>query len=105
VEESGNYCFQPELVNKYHEMVLQDFIRSLNKGIPFIIVDNTNLKSYFRNKFVRKAESRGYPVYQKLIGELSEEAAQQYAQRNIHGVPLQIILTMLNKADLPLDTG
>lgn len=60
-----------------------------------IIVDNTNIKKSHYQKYLDLATEYGYEVEEHIVGEFSEDAALAYFERNTHGVPLSVIVKMM----------
>lgn len=48
-------------------------------------------------KYVTAAWAAGYKVREEVVGEFGEAAAAEYAARNVHGVPHDKILMMLDQ--------
>lgn len=101
IGEDGLYNFDRTKAGYFHKQNLENFERSLQKGVPIVIVDNTNLKSKERNKYVRLATAHGYSVQMVVIGEFDEAAIKRYAQRNRHGLTLDEIRRMAESANIP----
>jgi len=101
VDKAGKYNFDSRQLGRFHRKNLEAFKLSLLKRVPVIIVDNTNLRARDRNKYTKEAEKAGYEVQMVVIGEFTDEAAKIYAKRNKHGVPLQKIMEMASKANIP----
>jgi hypothetical protein len=89
--------FNFSMLNHNHERNFSAFRDSLNKGIHTIIVDNTNiLRRYFEN-YEGAAEEQGYEVKIEVVGEFTRSAAALYASRNVHGVPYEKVMQMLEQ--------
>ena len=65
------------------------------------ICDNTNIRAKDRKPYAQYARRRGYEVVYEVVGEFTEEFAQMCADRNVHGVPLESILRMAGRIQLP----
>jgi len=63
------------------------FMDALKKGIPEIVVDNTNLRSRDRKFYMVAARSMGYKVEVIILVETPEVCFK----RNRHGVPMEAI--------------
>lgn len=48
-------------------------------------------------KYVQQAWAAGYRVREEVVGEFTPAAVQLYAQRNVHGVPLDKLQIMLEQ--------
>ena len=65
--------------------------------MPVIIVDNTNLQPWQFEPYVKDAWAAGYRVQEVVVGEFTEAAVETYAQRNVHSVPYDKLLIMLDQ--------
>lgn len=88
----GEYQFDIELAGERHAQNLQNFKDSCAAGKPCVIVDNTNVKTEQYHPYMRAAEEHGYRV---VLVELPHPAPLVAAQRNAHGVPLEVINQMV----------
>jgi predicted kinase len=88
----GEYQFDVALAGERHAQNLQNFKDSCAAGKPCVIVDNTNVKIEQYQPYIRAAEARGYRV---VIVELPHPATIVAAQRNAHGVPIEVINQMV----------
>lgn len=55
------------------------------------------LQPWQYEKYVQQAWAAGYRVREEVVGEFTAEAVALYAQRNVHGVPLDKIHIMLDQ--------
>lgn len=99
--KDGEYRFDPKKLGYFHKLNLEAFKKSLDSNVNLIIVDNTNIKARDRRPYIDSAHSRGYDVECIVIGEFTEEFAKICAERNTHGVPLESILRMASRIQLP----
>lgn len=88
----GEYRFDPALAGERHAQNLQNFKDSCAAGKPCVIVDNTNVKTSQYLPYIKAAEAEGYRV---VIVELPHPAPVLAAQRNAHGVPIEVINQMV----------
>ncbi len=92
IEQDGSYNFDRTKLGEAHQSNLEAFGASLEQELPVVIVDNTNIKRWEFEKYVKLAEQRGYVIREVRAPtpELDEALA-----RNLHGVPEETIKRML----------
>lgn len=74
---------------------LLSFVRSC---LPlFTVFSVLLLQPWQYEKYVQLAWGAGYRVREEVVGDFSPEAVQLYAQRNVHGVPLDKMYIMLEQ--------
>ena len=88
----GEYKFDIELAGERHEQNYQNFLVSLQKGLPYVIVDNTNVKVKQYAPYVEAAQAADYAV---VFVELHHPDLDVAVERNTHGVPREIINQMM----------
>jgi predicted kinase len=88
----GEYQFDVALAGERHAQNLQNFKDSCAAQKPCVIVDNTNVKVEQYHPYMKAAEAEGYRV---VIVELPHPAPCVAAQRNAHGVPIEVINQMV----------
>jgi predicted kinase len=88
----GEYQFDVELAGERHAQNLQNFKDSCAAQKPCVIVDNTNVKTEQYHPYLKAAEAEGYRV---VIVELPHPPPVVAAQRNAHGVPVEVINQMV----------
>lgn len=89
-QASGEYVFRWQDLPAAHQACLTKFIRLLYAKAPAVVVDNTNLRLWEYENYVRVAEMAGYTVeYHEFVPPLDNEF-QNYvttcATRNTHGL-------------------
>lgn len=92
-----NNDFSP--LSKAHSTNLKEAILSMKNGISPVIIDNTNLTMSEPKAYVKAALELGYSdnnikIFDIGTGGLS---AEELADRNTHGVPLDKIKAMIQK--------
>ena len=87
-DSNGTYMFNPNRLKEYHRRNFFAFINSLEKGIPVVICDNTNIKHWHYEKYVKVAQAVGYTV--KILA-MDHPKIDVAAKRNIHNVSVEII--------------
>ena len=88
----GEYQFDIALAGERHAQNLQNFKDSCAAQKPCVIVDNTNVKTEQYRPYIKAAEAESYRV---IIVELPHPAPILAAQRNAHGVPIEVINQMV----------
>jgi 2',3'-cyclic-nucleotide 3'-phosphodiesterase len=89
----GEYQFDIELAGERHAQNLENFRASLDKRVPCVIVDNTNVKVSQFAPYVEAAHDAAYAV---VFVELHHPALMVAVDRNTHGVPLETISEMMH---------
>jgi predicted kinase len=74
----------------------------MGSGEDLIVVDNTNTQIWEMEPYVKLAKKYGYKV---VVVEVPHPPAEVAAERNSHGVPVEIIQRMIDRweAKLPAD--
>jgi hypothetical protein len=80
-----------------HERNYEAFCSSLKGGIHTVIVDNTNILRKHYENYQAQATQQGYRVRIEEVGEFTRSAAALYAVRNVHGVPYDKVMQMLEQ--------
>jgi len=88
INDKGQYNFDPSKNKAYHQLNLEDFTRSLQDGLPLLIVDNTNMRKWEYERYVSLAQENGYEV---VINEMPMISVDEAVKRNIHGTPKENI--------------
>jgi predicted kinase len=88
----GEYHFDPELAGARHAQNLENFKDSLERGIPCVIVDNTNVSQEQYTPYWKAAKDAGY---RPIFVELPHPPPLVAANRNAHGVPIEVINKMI----------
>lgn len=98
---NGEYRFDGRKLGEYHGRNFQKFALALADAVDMVIVDNTNLRAEHREPYIRLARALGYEVIQPVIGDFTDDICQTYAERNVHGVPLDALRRMASTVQLP----
>jgi len=69
----------------------------MQKGVTVVIIDNTNTMEKEMAPYKKMAKRNGYRVVQHTVGSFDEESLRLYAERNVHGVPLEAIKRMAGR--------
>lgn len=119
VDENGNYNYDGSKIGKAHIWCQNKFYMSLSKGKTPVIVDNTNTTKKEFSSYIQTGIKFGYSVEIKYPDnklwnacgealsdpELTPEnrnfiilrASELFAKRNVHGVPKETIVKMLDR--------
>lgn len=89
--------FSFSMLQRNHERNFSAFCSSLQDNIHTVIVDNTNILRQYYERYEEEAEEQGYKGQIEVIGEFSRSAARVYAARNVHGVPYEKVMQMLEQ--------
>ena len=84
----GEYRFNPALLGEAHGACVRRVIESAQSGAPLIVVDNTSLSVAEIAPYVAIAQAYGYDA--EIITLRCDPVTA--ANRNIHGVPAEVIL-------------
>ena len=86
-------------LSKMHELNYNLASKAMIKGVNPIIIDNTNLSPSEPKKYVEKALSLGYADSNIKFIDVGTggASAEELADRNTHGVPLESIKSMIQK--------
>lgn len=95
---NGEYKFDHERIGEAHAKTLS-LARELMEGpatdrAPCVIIDNTNVKHEYMESYKKLARKFRYRIVEKSVGCRCQILLEEYARRNSHGVPLEIIERM-----------
>lgn len=89
--KNGKYEFDQRRLTEAHAWCKGRFHAALELGVGTIVVDNTNTQKWEYQPYVDAAAQAGYEVKIERVGELDETNLRVYANRNKHGVPLEVL--------------
>jgi predicted kinase len=91
----ANNDFSP--LNRAHKSNFQNSVTSMKNGANPVIIDNTNIRANEPKNYVEAALNLGYDDNNIKFVEIGTGglSAQELAQRNTHGVPLDKINSMI----------
>lgn len=90
--QGERYCFDGRRLGAAHLWNFSRFKQSLASGIPLVVCDSTNVRHEHYLPYVHAAEAAGYQV---VIIALAHPDPHVATERNIHGVPLETIQSMM----------
>jgi predicted kinase len=91
----ANSNFSP--LSQMHKSNFNNAVTSMNNGISPVIIDNTNIRANELKNYVEAALNLGYDDSNIKFVEIGAGglSAEELAQRNTHGVPLDKIKSMI----------
>ncbi len=96
-EQEGTYSFDATKLSAAHDSSKAAFDKAILEGTEVIFVDNTNTRKWERGYYVTEAKKHKYKVYLKVF-KVDPVVA---AARNTHGVPLDAVIKMNDRIDVP----
>ena len=94
---SYEYVFDASKLQERHDANFAAFKSSVNRGLPVIVVDNTNTTVAEYRRYLDYARSFHYKVIIETIGGTRPEDVRTYISRNVHGVPPAVIQSMAGR--------
>lgn len=88
----GEYLFDPKLLFAAHNQCFRRARKAMEREVPVVVIDNTNIKKRDYVRYIECAKENGYEVFQKVLNG-------NYG--NVHGVPEDKVQSM--RAALQLD--
>jgi predicted kinase len=99
---TGEYNWRPNLLHMAHRASQDNYLRALSDPkVTNVVVDNTNTKREFMRDYILAANRRGF-VPTLVVLHADPVVA---AQRNIHGVQLEIVQRMHDQLENTLQIG
>jgi len=99
--QDGVYKFDENNICRFHDLNLMSSIESMKKGVSPIIIDNTNLISFYCEDYVENAKIYGYEI---VVVEPESSWAfdvDELVKRNVHNTSRDVILAMLKMYEDP----
>lgn len=93
--QNGKYVFQPSRLGEFHKRNQQAFKESLQAGEPLVVCDNTNLRHWEYEPYLKAARQAGYRTLVVLVKSDPEQAAG----RNLHGVSAEKVHEMYQRME------
>ena len=100
MDEQGNYNWDANQIGVAHQWNHERIKRAIEQGISPVIMDNTNVSKWDLRQarpLVEYAENQGYEVRIEEANTPWAFNAEELAQRNTHGVPLEAIQKKLQR--------
>lgn len=88
---SGDYNWDPKKLGAAHAWCKARAELAMELGLKLVVIDNTSSTKWEYEPYLELAERFGYEVVEETIGQLDESSLKIYANRNRHGVSLDII--------------
>lgn len=94
IRPDQSYDWNPRKLKDAHTWCFKQAMEwmSQSDGKPHIILDNTSIKKADYAPYLDLAEQHSYKVEEVVIGQFDEESCKVYAERCVHGCPLETIL-------------
>lgn len=89
--KDGEYNFDAKLLGQAHAWCKGKVAAALELGVERVVVDNTNTAYWEYEPYLKLGEEAGYEIEIHTLGSLDEDSLKQYANRNKHGVSIDII--------------
>jgi NEDD4-binding protein 2 len=93
----GEYRFNPSFYPHAHAACMGSFIEALQKEMPLVVVDNTNLTLVEIAPYVSVAQSFSYTV--EIVFVDSKLSMRELSYRNIHRVPYETLCRMESRLE------
>jgi predicted kinase len=90
----GVYKWSADQLYRAHEWNKDEFYKSVNAGVLCVVCDNTNLGAKEYKPYIQMAKSQGYKVVAVVF---EPHAIGMHTERNVHNVPVDSIMNMMNK--------
>lgn len=92
-----NYDFDPDYIAEAHFWNQGRADEAMQNGVSPVVIDNTHVEAWEAKPYVEMAQKHGYRVEIQESQTPWRFDAEELAKRNSHGVPLDVIETMINK--------
>ena len=100
--KDNSYDFKPEKLAENHRKNLEAFIRDMEKGIPLVICDNTNLSSWQSEPYIEAARQHNYQI---IIINFTPRELEKHVETQIitderpdaHGIPPEDLIDKLDE--------
>lgn len=95
--KSGEYEFDAKKLSAAHSYCHTRADTAMYLGVDCVVIDNTNTRHWEYERYVELAEEHDYNVNVETVGQLDESNLKVYANRNRHGVSLDMIRTQAKR--------
>lgn len=89
--ESGQYEFDSKKLPAAHSYCRTRAETAMELGVGLVVIDNTNTRKWEYEGYVKLASDFGYEAEVEMVGQLDESNLKVYANRNKHGVDLEVV--------------
>ncbi len=100
IDQNGVYRWYVSGIADAHSYCRSNFAQALRDKVQCIIVDNTNTMKREFDYYVTEAKKYEAEVTIITVGFVNDKAAEFYASRNTHGVPLDKVLEMARRFEV-----
>ena len=97
---AGVYVFNPSFLGAAHAACKNKARHAIKEKVGLIIIDNTNTQTWEFKDYVEMAKDAGYRVSVETIGYTDEDTIKEYAERNRHGVGLDVVRKQAQRFEL-----
>lgn len=94
---SGKYNFDHKQIGMAHAWCKGNVNAAMELETDLIVLDNTNTQKWEYQAYIDMAKHYGYSHEIVTVGKLDEQSLKEYANRNVHGVPLEAIKRMAKR--------
>jgi hypothetical protein len=93
-ERNGRYDFDPTKLPEAHASCMTAFLQALQEEHELVIVDNTSIKLWMVEQYMKAARLADYDV--EVVEVMPETLAdlKKIVGRNSHGVPADVVAKM-----------
>lgn len=90
-KQTGEYEFDPKKLRQAHTWCKTRAELAMELGVETVVIDNTNTQKWEYQSYLDMAKIFKYDIKIIKVGQLDESNLKVYANRNKHGVPLDVI--------------
>ena len=94
VVTTKEYQFDPTKLPEAHQSAFGKFLEALKAKVNVVIADNTFIRLWEVQNYIKAAEMAGYPVEVYEFRIMTIEELGNCSQRNIHRVPFDVVARM-----------
>lgn len=105
LDKDGNYNFDRNKIGKAHGECKRKAAQAMRKGVPLVVIDNTNTTMKEIRPYLDMAKEHSYTVKYCVVGNTDDDSIKVYAGRNVHGVPEEAIRRMAERLSASLTKG
>lgn len=94
---SGKYEFEAKKLSQAHSWCKGQVHAAMLLETDLICLANTSTQLWEYQPYLDMAYNFKYDTEEIIVGEFDEHSLKEYANRNVHGVPLKAIQKMANR--------